>query len=410
MTRVLLMIQVAIWACGGVLPLVAQDGDFLLYDNFGHVRILPRGPGSPAAVPIPAGLHSAWASTAGPIDTLYLSGKTSGPGVHILSFGAGGVTTVATFALQGTIHGLDIDDAGELRFVLNDFTDGYLYTAPLGSSTARKIYTWPRSLRWPKEFIEDPASGHLFFPATTGQRYLRLDPVTGVVTSMTPAPQGKIYFSDPITGELILGINGSVARFDLQTGKTTTIFRPPASIYAAVNDVHLDQATRHWIIAGRYVNGLVSYGVLGMMDTRGTMLSLRAPSVPFSSFERVEVANGRAFVPVTAPVRGRDYRVFLRAHRQPGVAYQAAFAFTHRPGIRTPAGTIPLTPDSLFAASLAGGPSFGYLSGRLDSRGAALLELRLRVLPVGQRLHLAAITYDGSGIRSILGPHSFTVR
>ena len=147
-----------------------------------------------------------------------------------------------------------------------------------------------------------------------------------------------------------------------------------------------------------------------MIDARGNRVSTHVPLIPFSNFGRIEVAHGRVFMPLTPPTRGQDYRVRLRAHNQPGVAYQAAFAFGHTPGIPTTAGTIPLTLDGLFLASLAGGPSFANLGGVLDTIGSATLELRLRVLPVGFRLHLAAVTYDRTGIRSILGPHSFTVR
>lgn len=398
------------WAAASGLSVVAQDGDYLLYDRFGYVRVAARGMGLTSATPIPQGLHSAWASTAGPDDTVFLSARGSGQDVHIVSIGSSGATTLATFVMPGNIYELDIDDAGRLRFLWNDTVGGHLYTAPIGSSTPTRLLTWPASLRWPQAFVEDHATGDLFVTASPAPRYFRLDPLTGIVTSMTPAPTGTLYFSDPATGDLIIGVQGSVARFDLRTGATATLYQPPVSLQAVVSDVHFDQATRNWVVAGEHISGLIFYGFYAMIDPKGTVISINAPLIPFSSFERIEVAHGRVFLPLTPPTRGRDYRVRLRAHHQPGVAYQAAFAFTHLPGLPTPAGTIPLTLDPLFVASLAGGPSFGNLAGILDASGSAVLELRLRVAPAGLRLHLAAVTYDGTGIRSILGPHSFTVR
>ena len=81
-------------------------------------------------------------------------------------------------------------------------------------------------------------------------------------------------------------------------------------------------------------------------------------------------------------------------------------------GLATPAGTIPIRPDPLFFSSIGGAPIFRNLAGRLDAKGGTLLGLDIPNHPALQhvRVHLAAITYDAGGIRSILGPHSFTLR
>ena len=61
---------------------------------------------------------------------------------------------------------------------------------------------------------------------------------------------------------------------------------------------------------------------------------------------------------------------------------------------------------------MAGIPGFNNLRGKIDARGAAVLGVdipRLAELQ-GVRVHLAAVTYDAQAIRSIFGPHSFTIR
>ena len=94
-----------------------------------------------------------------------------------------------------------------------------------------------------------------------------------------------------------------------------------------------------------------------------------------------------------------------------GQAYQVAASFNTRPGIRTPAGTIHLTPDGLFFLSLANPYLFPRFSGVLDSAGKARPAVRIPAIPVlrGLRFFLAAVSYDANGFRQISEPMGVTL-
>jgi len=68
---------------------------------------------------------------------------------------------------------------------------------------------------------------------------------------------------------------------------------------------------------------------------------------------------------------GTEVRFRLEAFHHPGLRYVLGLALSDAPGIPTPAGTIPLAVDALLRTSLAGGPGFRNLTGRLDARGRA---------------------------------------
>ena len=123
-------------------------------------------------------------------------------------------------------------------------------------------------------------------------------------------------------------------------------------------------------------------------------------------------AWGRAFTPGTSPDVGKTYSLKLSSANDAGFTYQAALAFSHRPGIKTAAGVIPLAPDAMFRLSVTGAPIFRGFSGLLDSRGAAVLHVDIPNIAAlrGLRLFLAAVTVDTTGIRRILGPHGFNLR
>ncbi len=386
---------------------VAQGGDFMLHDGRG-ITTLPRA-GGPAGFTFAPQSFAPWDGAGGVGDTFLLSGQLAGQ-EHVLSFTGASVTTVATFSRGGRITRIDLDDAGDLRFLWQRNGEVSLLTAPISSPALTTVFTTTQPLYAFSRPAVDTASGDLFVPVGLPPTYYRVDPVGRTVTSLMQRPPGRVLFSDPESGDLVVATPGGIGRFEPTTGAVTTVYTfPPIASQIGVTDATLDQATRHWAVCGTYVVGRLIYGFQALIDPRGRLVSAWLPGAP-TPFSRIAIAHDRVFVPLTAPKRGGTYRVQLRARGQGGAPYQAAFAFGQRPAIPTPVGTIPLAADPLLLTSLAGGTSFRNLSGVLPAAASTVIEFDIRFSPPGTRLHLAAVTFDATGIRSILGPHSFTVR
>jgi hypothetical protein len=114
----------------------------------------------------------------------------------------------------------------------------------------------------------------------------------------------------------------------------------------------------------------------------------------------------------TAPPRpGATYPVTLAMPGLAGRGYLAAASFGTRPGIPTPAGPIHLVPDALFFLSLQAPAVFSGFAGALDARGRASLAIRVPAAPAlrGLRFFVAAIAFDGGGIRRISEPLGVTL-
>ena len=105
---------------------------------------------------------------------------------------------------------------------------------------------------------------------------------------------------------------------------------------------------------------------------------------------------------------GTMNRILLQSVGDAYRQYQVGLSFGTEPGIPTAAGTIPLHPDPLLAASLGGAPGFRRFSGLLDSTARAEGTLELPPLPglSGFRIFVAYVILDAAapgGIRTISG-------
>lgn len=111
-------------------------------------------------------------------------------------------------------------------------------------------------------------------------------------------------------------------------------------------------------------------------------------------------------------MRGQPYRIDFRSPLEPKKSYRCALSFAHTPGIPTPIGVVPLAPDPLFFLSLRDPPFLQGFAGALDAHGAATLTMTTPDLSAlkGARVHLAGVVLDSTGLLSIHGPLSFSIR
>jgi hypothetical protein len=114
------------------------------------------------------------------------------------------------------------------------------------------------------------------------------------------------------------------------------------------------------------------------------------------------------------PAPGGSQAIVWNAPFDGGRGYLAAAALASAPGIALDCRTIPLALDPLLVLSLVDPVRFEGFQGALDFRGEANAALHVPPGPLsGVAVHLAFVVPAAgapSGVRSVSGPQSFTIR
>ena len=103
------------------------------------------------------------------------------------------------------------------------------------------------------------------------------------------------------------------------------------------------------------------------------------------------------------PVPGGVFNISIRFALHPNKPYVMAASFSRTPGIPVGGRIIPLTPDSLFGASVTLPTIFNRFVGILDNggRGSAYIVIPKVAGLSGLRIFLAAVVIDGAAPGSI---------
>ena len=418
--RIMIVFAFLVWVelilpAAGRAP--AQNADLLLLDYCGMPRLLgaPRTGGN-ATTLHNLMFHARYdAMELGPgDDSVYLQGLAFQTTLSFLV--QANPTSVTTLAIYGTswqwAGDARMDDAGDLEFLwFGDSRGDGIYSAPVGSPVLTKLVSFPTGIAYPLAFTEDRSTGGWYVLGGSGSLYqVGRDGVVRSIASLLLLLENQFDLTDdPTTGDLLYPFGGVLFRYNLQNRTLQTVYHNIA-LNARWHDITFDPRTRGYWVAGESFGPAVD-GIVLLVSDKGVAISVSKPASP-AAFMRIRPTFGRVFTPINAPARGSTYWILLRLQWEPGASYQAALAFDYRPGIATATGTIPIGMDPLFFLSMAGAPLFRKFQGTLDGKGGSLLGIDIPAEPVLQRtrLHLAAVTYDASGIRSILGPHSFTIR
>lgn len=406
---------------GAIRPTSAQGHAVLLVDNIRHeVRLAPRKAGSTTsfgASLASAGTFTCMAAGAGDETAFAVFGANwRTQRINALTvLGDGVMRTIARYpnnTFQSELFvDMDMDDAGELRFLWRgyDRSRGYfggVMTAPVGAPALSTLFNWPPGLA-PTSFVEDPATGDWLI---TNNGYLLRATTTGVATTLaklttTTGHMSDIAF-DPVTGEVLIGFQGMVVRVT-PSGKVTSYGVPLPQI----NDISFDRATRGFLLCGTKSGMSTFEGFWALVDASGVVV-FSAKDPPGSGFLGVETGFGRDFTPRSAPERGKPYRIDFRSPLEATKDYRCALSLACTPGIPTTVGMLPLVADNLFFLSLLDPPFLQGFAGTLDANGAAILTLTTPDIAAlkDARIHLAGVVFDATGLRSIHGPLSFTIR
>ncbi|MBN2490270.1 MAG: hypothetical protein JXQ29_05420 [Planctomycetes bacterium] len=402
---------------------VAQHaGDLVVLDTQqNHVLTGPRG-GTLSTLAVLSSLNSYGPMAAGPGDgsALVLAlAQTAVPRTYLWRVDTSGVNTLSSFFIfPMSAAAIDLDDAGDLVLLTrwNGSQNG-LYRAPLvGATTLSPVALWPKGAAEPVAFAEQVDTGNWWILDQAGVLHLVARGGGAVLslahTSTTSLRAGNLA-EDPLTGDVLLASEWSLLRYEPVISKLTTVFFPgmPQGGTEALG-LHFDQQSRGWLFSNWMGFGPGMFGFVHEFDAKlSTIVRSTALGTPRRP-DNLLAAWGRAFTAASAPEVGKTYALKLLSPADASQAYRAALAFSSRPGLATPLGPIPLTPDSLFFLSLSGAPIFRGFAGALDPRGEAALAIDIPNLGAlrGLRCVAAAVAADAQGLRRILGPHGFTLR
>jgi len=347
--------------------------------------------------------------------------QTAVPRTYLYRVDGTGVSTLSSFFIFPMLAAdLELDDAGDL-LLLTKFSGvlNGIYGSPLRLSTTLSLVTpWPSTASEPIAFAEKTDTGDWWTLDQAGTVRL-LDRSKGTVLNIvktgglaTSLGRGDLV-EDPVTGDVLIARGYDLLRFDPFASKLTTVVNlgvPQGG--AEAMGLHLDQRTRGFLFSNWMGFGPGMYGFVHEVDAKVTTFTrstaLGSPRRP----ENVAAAWGRAFTAASPPAIGTRYPVQLLSRSDAGEAYRVALALSPRPGIPTPLGTIPLTPDPMFFLSLSGAPLFVNFAGTLNLQGSAVVGVDIPNVKAlsGVRLIMAAVVYDRAGLLRILGPHGFTIR
>lgn len=400
-----------------------QPGDFYVYESLASgILTAPRGGNATTLATFPTGSVTA-AMTEGPDDgsaIAVFAPPTAVPRLFVNRIDRTGLTTLSSlisFPLQGT-DDIDLDDAGDLLLLsrLNLGQPEGIYRMPLtGATTVSLVVPVPLpAMTVPVAFAEDAATG--FWWVLDSAAYLHRVSAGSSVLSITRFSSTSIRAGglavDAATDSLLVAAGNAMMRFDVNRPSITTLVSlgfPQGGAEAL--DVAIDPATGDYLMAGWQGFGPGTFGFVHEVDRTGTITRTASLGSPVRA-QRMATVLGRTFTPLGPPATGTTYRVRLRVTAEAGVGYQAALAFSTRPGIQTPSGRIPLSADPLFFLSVSGVPIFQGFSGTLDAAGGATLSIAIPNSNAldGLRVALAAVTFDPNGIRRVVGPFGFTLR
>jgi len=412
----------------GASGLLAQNpGDVIAVDiTQQHVLTAKRG-GQPSTLQVlPSQLtYGPMVNGQGDGSVLLLGGlPTAVPRTVVLRADPNGLTTLSTFTVFPIgFADMDLDDAGDLLVLTryNGSQNG-IYSAPVSGATTftRQVAAWPPSVTAePIAFTPRLDTGDWWVLDQSGAVHLLLQRGGAVLSLMPGTPLTSLargdLVEDPLTGDVLITAGFHVLRLNPATRAVTTVYRlgvPQGG--AEAMGLHFDQFSRGfffttWMGFGPAPNAL---GYVHELDALATTIvrstALGSPRRP----ENAVAAWGRAFTPATPPAVGTRYQLKLQSRLEAVKPYQVAVAFTPRPGIPTPKGLIPLTPDPLFFLSISGVPLFRGFAGVLGLQGTATVGIDIPGVSGLRGVHLvmAAVVFDQTGLLRILGPHGFTIR
>jgi hypothetical protein len=208
--------------------------------------------------------------------------------------------------------------------------------------------------------------------------------------------------SDARTGHAIISQQNSLVQVDLTTGLMTTI---QGGFQGCFPGLAYDRARDAWVMAGgcAFTNNNLYRVARGGGLTTVTALTGAADLEVYGSLN--VVGNGD-------PKPGATFNIRLSEPGSPGLFYLAAASFSSGPGIPTPAGTIDLTPDVLFALSQTAPAMFVNFRGALDANGTAPAAIMLPPVPQlkGLRFFISFVTIRNNAIGAIANTQGFSIQ
>lgn len=299
----------------------------------------------------------------------------------------GVVTTVVTSLTPGAGTAWnDLDEDGEILVGTGWASGGGVFRVNPRMGTYTTVLAGGISAN---AFCLDRDTGDVVVGDTNNGRVYRVNRL-GKVTTVVPSI-GTIYAMDfhPMTGDALIGTSGTIYRLDglntLSTFATGTGLVKSLAVLA---------------------NGDVAAGphgtVINLYDRNGTKIG-----VPYNGTYLTKMAlaveDENNVWGLDTPVVGGVFNVSIRFAMHPNKPYVAAVSLSRTPGIPVGGRIIPLTPDSLFGASVTLPSIFNKFVGLLDNqgRGSAYIVIPKVVGLSGLRIFLAAVVIDGAAPGSI---------
>jgi len=417
----LVLVAAAVWPCA-ILD-AQQAGDAVTFDRWNSATHL-------VALSAPGGAVKTLATLTGSRFTGGLAVATANHGVvfseislttsrvHILHFKPGrGVTTLAVLPASFVrLPTLDVDQGGDVLILNHSGPDRGLYRMPAWGgplSTIAHVKTGAL-FAVPYCMAEDLSTGDFIVPDANGLIH-RVTPAgqTSPVPYSFPLPipgnpVGNLHV-DQSTGLMFLAVGYHLVGLDPATGATIVRMGVSSAFLSEFLGFDGDPFRGGYYVHTRNIR-FPAKGVLRFNPGNNSL-------TPFGGFwpgiwGNVVTWGSRMVGGFGRPIRGRAYPVALAFLGESGKSYLAAASLGTLQGI--PVGgsrRIPLDPDALFYASIRAPAIFQNFQGGLNAQGRANLTVNIPANPRlrGLRFFLAAITYDGSGIRVISDPLGVTV-
>lgn len=378
-------------------PVAAQSaGDLLIADSTNtqiHV-VAPLAPAPTTSIPLPSG-STRGIAVAADNQTLYAA---SGLAVYAIRSGAVVTTIAATLPLGVNTTWADLDEDGHLLIGTGYSGAGAVFRVDASTGTA---FATIRPNSFPNAFVLDRDTGDVAIGDITARTVFRATRAGVVTTAATIS--GSIYameFHRESNG-LLVGTFTDILHVD-PSGSVTTFVA--GSGYVKSLAVLPD--------------GTVAYGE----NRVSTITRVSATGTPINQIYTGANLNNTAMAVfdernvwgLNAPVVGTTFALNVRFDGHAGKSYVAAASLSTRPGIPVDTRTIPLTPDSIFAATFALPQVFVNFAGTLNANATARPSIVLPPIGAlsGIRIYVAAVVFDPaapSGVAAISQQYGATI-
>jgi len=350
---------------------------------------------------------------------IMVEGSGSPNSLHVLKFqGATSITTLATLpATFLRVPTLLVDAGGDILMLNATGNDRGVYWMPArgGPLTTIAHNNTNAAFTTPFAMAEEITSGDLVV-LDAGRKLHRIDRSGKVTTitmvlppSLSVAVTGNVDV-DQGSGLMHITYGNYFLGLDPNTGATTTIYQPTSTSRSNFYGLDGDPFGVGYYMTLYQITPTPSGNLLVRYDPGNGKLTTVA-TLPSGTLTDVVTWRSRMLGGLTRPTRGQAYRVQLSVPVEAGKPYFAAASLGTLPGLPIAGRRVPLNPDALFFLSIQVPAIFSGFQGQLSNAGRGNLTVNIPPAPqlLGFRFFLAAITFDGNGVRAISEPLGVTI-